>query len=202
MTPPEIARNVSVRRAVASSRPVIRAESIANAEDFAEKKRKRLTRGTSRSTDRRDEANARARAYGSISISVARFRLVARAAGCGGRARANGGSLRQVREFQAKIAGIGGEGHAGFEIDDAIANKFFDHAVEVLHAVGVAVAHGVEQGLALAFALFDVVAGAHGGFQNLDGGDAALAVLPGQQALRNDVAERFAEARADRLLIG
>ena len=73
-------------------------------------------------------------------------------------------AFEEVGDFQAEIAGIGGVAEGRIEIDDAGAQQFLEFAVKVLHAVSVAVAHGVEQSLAFAFAFFDVVAGTQSGF--------------------------------------
>ena len=72
----------------------------------------------------------------------------------------------------------------------------------MLHALGGAIAHGVEERLTFAFALFNVLPGAHGGLEDFDGGNAAFAVLAGKQTLGNDVAEGFGEASANGLLVG
>ncbi len=74
--------------------------------------------------------------------------------------------------------------------------------VEALHSFFRAVAHGIEQRFSFGFAFLHVLARAQRGFQNLEGGDAAGAVGLGNQALRNDVAERFREAPADGGLVG
>ena len=71
----------------------------------------------------------------------------------------------------------------------------------MLHAFLAAIGHGVHQAFAFAFALFHVFAGAHGGFQNFQHGDPALAVAARQQALRDDEAESLGEAVADGLLV-
>src|SRR5467141_3181131 len=71
----------------------------------------------------------------------------------------------------------------------------------MLHAFCAAVAHGVEERLAFALAFFDVFAGAHRRFQNLHGGDASLAILLGEEALRNNEAKGFRKAGADGMLI-
>jgi len=68
-----------------------------------------------------------------------------------------------IREFQAQVAGICGKGHASLQINDARAEQLIEFAIEVLHAFGRAVAHGVHQGFAFAFPLFDVLARAQGG---------------------------------------
>ena len=80
-------------------------------------------------------------------------------------------------------------------------DQFRDLAVEVLHAFVRAGFHGIEQGLVLALAFFDALAGARIGFKNLDHRDAAVAPRLGQEALANDVAERFSEPFAHGLLL-
>src|SRR6185295_69553 len=127
---------------------------------------------------RRDDGTEGTRSAFDFDFSFALFGFGR--SGCGSRSGcASHGSLRQVGQLEAQVAGVGGETHAGFEIDEAFANVLLNDAVEMLHAVGVAIAHGVEQRFAFAFALFHVIASAHGGFQDLDGGDAALAILAG-----------------------
>src|SRR5215831_3450004 len=71
----------------------------------------------------------------------------------------------------------------------------------MLHAVVSAIAHGVEKGLALPFALFDVLAGAERRPKNFENGDAAFAIAARQEALREDKAEGFRKAIADAGLI-
>ena len=72
----------------------------------------------------------------------------------------------------------------------------------MLHAFGAAVAHGIEKRLAVAFTFFNVLPGAHRGLENFHGGDAPLSVLLRKEALGNDAAKSFREARADALLVG
>jgi hypothetical protein len=67
---------------------------------------------------------------------------------------------REIGQFQAQIAGIGGIGQSGFQIDDALANQSLDLAIEVLHSFRAANAHGIEQGFALALTPFNVFASA------------------------------------------
>src|SRR5882762_714851 len=110
--------------------------------------------------------------------------------------------FQEVGYFEAEVAGVGGVGQRGVVIDCAGAQKLFQFTVEVLHAIGVAIAHGIEEGLAVAFPFFHVVARAQRGLQYFDGGDAAFAVFLGKEALGNDEAKRFAEASAHRMLIG
>src|SRR2546423_12675029 len=109
--------------------------------------------------------------------------------------------LKKIRKFEAKIPGIGGVAETSFEINDTCANELIDFAVKVLHSVGIAVAHGIEQRLAFTLALFDVIACAQGGFEHLDGSNATLAVLFGQKTLRDDEPESLTEPRANGLLI-
>ena len=51
-------------------------------------------------------------------------------------------------------------------------------------------------------AILHIFAGAQRGFQNLEHGGASAAVRSGNQALRNNVAERFCQAAADGVLVG
>src|SRR6266404_3716389 len=66
--------------------------------------------------------------------------------------------LEEVGYFEAEVAGIGGVGQRGVVIDCAGTQKFFQFTVEVLHAIGVAIAHGIEECLAFAFPFFHVIA--------------------------------------------
>src|SRR5712664_4433686 len=72
----------------------------------------------------------------------------------------------------------------------------------MLHALGAAIAHGIEKRLAFGFTFFNVLPRAHRGLENFHGGDAALSILPRKEALGNDAAKGFREARADAVLIG
>src|SRR5689334_18343995 len=76
--------------------------------------------------------------------------------------------LEKICKFEAEVARVGGIANAGIEIDEAGADKLFDFAVEVLHAFGITVAHGVEQSFAFILAFLDIIAGAHGGLENLN----------------------------------
>ena len=69
--------------------------------------------------------------------------------------------------------------------------------VEILHPVDLAVAHRVEQRLALGLTFLDIFAGSRVRRQDLDRGDAALAVGARYQALRDDIAKRLRQTRAD-----
>src|SRR5258705_8210382 len=110
-------------------------------------------------------------------------------------------AVEEIGEFEAEVAGVGGVGEAGFKIDGAGADQLFNFAVEILHAFGIAVTHGVEKRLAFALALFDIFAGAKSGLENFDDGESAVPVAPRKQTLRNDVTERLGEAIAHALLI-
>src|SRR5208283_1305815 len=110
-------------------------------------------------------------------------------------------AVNKVGQFEAQVSGVGGVGQASFEFDDVVADKFFDFAVEELHAFGGAVAHSVEKGLAFAFTLFDVLAGAQGGLKDFDDRDAAVAIHAREEALGKDEAEGFREAITHALLI-
>ena len=112
------------------------------------------------------------------------------------------GIFQVVGQFEAQVSGVGGVRERGFEFNLAVANHFFDFAVEVLHAFGVAVAHGIEQDLPSVspFSTYSRV-------RMVDLRISMAAMRPllsflGKQALRNDEAESFGEAGADGLLIG
>src|SRR5579859_1062834 len=92
-------------------------------------------------------------------------------------------AIEQVGQLQSQITGICRIRDSSVEINGAGAQQFFELAVEMLHAVGIPIAHGVQQRLAFSLAFFDVVARAQSGFENLDGSDASLAVLFRKQAL-------------------
>src|SRR6266849_3743283 len=93
--------------------------------------------------------------------------------------------LEVISHFQAQISCIRRVGQSGFVIDDPRADELVYLAVEVLHAFGATIAHGIEKRLAFAFTFFNVLPRAHRGFEDFHSGDAALAVLPRQQALGN-----------------
>src|SRR5205085_5892988 len=95
----------------------------------------------------------------------------------------------------------GGERQPVFERDRLALNHPLDDRVEVLHAVELAVAHRVEQGLAVGLARVDVPARARRGPQDFDGGDAPAPVGARYQTMRDDVAEGLREARAYDLLL-
>src|ERR1700737_240826 len=111
-------------------------------------------------------------------------------------------ALEVIGKLKAEISGVRGVGHSDFKFHHVVADQFFDFTVEVLHALGIAITHGIEQGFAFTLAFFHVIASAHGGLKNLDCGDAAFAVFLRKQALRNDKAKGLAEPSANSLLIG
>jgi len=76
------------------------------------------------------------------------------------------GGFGEVGEDEAQVAGVGGVLHGGMEVDGAVAHEFFEFAVEVLHAVLIAVAHGVEERLAFLLTLLDVLASAECAFED------------------------------------
>src|SRR2546427_314247 len=80
--------------------------------------------------------------------------------------------FEEIGHFQAQVSGVGGIAQTGVELDDAGANELLDFAIEMLHVFGAAIAHGVQQRLAFALALFHVFARAHGGLQDFHCGDA------------------------------
>src|SRR5258708_32823981 len=107
-----------------------------------------------------------------------------------------------VLQFKTKISSIGGETERGLELHQVGSNKFIEFAVKILHALGAAIAHRVQERLAFAFALFDVFPSAHCGLENFDRGNAPRAVFFGEQALRNDEAESLGKAGTQGLLVG
>src|SRR6185295_10213845 len=68
-------------------------------------------------------------------------------------------------------------------------DKILNYCVEILHALEPAVAHRVQQRLALGFAGFNVLASTRCRFQDLDRRDASTHVGARNQTLRDDVAE-------------
>ena len=72
----------------------------------------------------------------------------------------------------------------------------------MLHAVLAADAHRIQQGLALAFAFFHVLARAQRGLQYFNGSDASSAILTRNESLRNDVAKALRQAVSHRVLFG
>ena len=109
-------------------------------------------------------------------------------------------AAHDVGDQDAEVAGVGRVEQRRWTRDHALAHQLLDLAVEVLHAVHLAVAHRVEQRLALALAALHVVARAQRRLQDLEHGDAAAALLR-HQPLRDEVAERRREAAANRALI-
>src|SRR5215471_12202693 len=73
-------------------------------------------------------------------------------------------AFEKISELEPQISSIGGESHTSLEVDDGVADKFLDDAIEVLHAIGIAVAHSVQQCFAFAFTLLDVFTRSHRGF--------------------------------------
>src|ERR1700733_6917854 len=59
-----------------------------------------------------------------------------------------------VGQLEAKVARIGGIGHAGFKIDDPGADQLLNLSVKILHAFGCADEHGIEHGFSLALPFF------------------------------------------------
>src|SRR5216684_6555296 len=105
--------------------------------------------------------------------------------------------LEVISHFQAQISRIRRVGQSGFVIDDPRADELVYLAVEVLHAFGAAIAHGIEKRLAFAFTFFNVLPRAHRGLEDFHGSNAPLAVLPRKQALGNNAAEGFGEPGAN-----
>src|SRR5882762_7649477 len=108
--------------------------------------------------------------------------------------------VEEIGHFQAQISSIRRIRQTGFEINDPRANELVNLAIEVLHALGAAIAHGIEKRLAFGFTFFNVLPRAHRGLENFHGGDAALSVLLRKEALGNDAAKGFRETRADAVL--
>src|SRR5579863_3045376 len=111
-------------------------------------------------------------------------------------------SAELAREGLTERGGVAGEGQAGVEIHDAITDESGDLAIEVLHPFRRAGFHDVEQSLSFALAFFNALASASVGFEHFEDRHAAAAVGFGNQTLADDVAKRFGEALADRLLLG
>src|SRR6266571_1931130 len=99
--------------------------------------------------------------------------------------------FEEIGHFEAQVSGVGGIAQTGVKLDDAGADELLDFAIEMLHAFGRAVAHGIEQRLAFALAFFDVFASAHGGLQDFNRCNAPLSVCFGKQALRNNKRNAF-----------
>src|SRR5580704_11710321 len=105
-----------------------------------------------------------------------------------------------VRQFQLEVTGIRGIGESGIHVEDSLADHSIDLAVKVLHAFLAADAHRIQQGLALRFAFFYILASAQRGFQDLDGSHASASVLTRNESLRNDVAKALGQTVSDRML--
>ncbi len=125
---------------------------------------------------------------------------------CGSALRDGGGeivlAIEEIGELEAEIALVGGIGQADFDADDPGANHLLNLVIEVLHPFRLAVAHSVKERFSFGLAALDIFAGAHGGFQDFEGGHAAFAVVARDQTLRDDVAEGLREAVADGVLVG
>ena len=102
--------------------------------------------------------------------------------------------------WTCEVPGVCREGHRDLLGDLARAHELFQLAVEVLHAVELAVLHRVEQRLAFAVALLHVVARPHRRLEDLQDRPAAAARLR-DQPLRDEVAERARQPRADACLV-
>ncbi len=55
--------------------------------------------------------------------------------------------FEEIGHFKAQVSGVGGIAQAGLEVYDSGADELLDFAIEMLHAFGRAVAHGIEQRL-------------------------------------------------------
>src|SRR5437899_1089162 len=53
-------------------------------------------------------------------------------------------SFEEIGHFKAQVSGVGGIAQTGVELDDASANELLDFTIEMLHAFGAAIAHGIE----------------------------------------------------------
>ena len=82
----------------------------------------------------------------------------------------------EVAQLELEIADIRRVSKTGLQIDLAATDQFFDLRVEVLHAFPLTIAHGVQQALAFFFSFLHVLAGARGGLEDLDKGNAGGSV--------------------------
>src|SRR3954471_22515140 len=86
---------------------------------------------------------------------------------------------QQIGKLQSQIARVRGISRRGLVINESFANQFLDFSVEVLHALGVSVPHGVQQTLSFDFAFLQILTGTQSRLQNLDRGHASLPFLAG-----------------------
>ena len=109
--------------------------------------------------------------------------------------------FEHVGDLDLQVRDVGRVAEAGLDRDRAGADQLLDLAVEVLHPIVGADFHGVEQRLAVSFALLDVVARAQRALEDLEERDPAGAILPGHQPLRDDVLKRLCKPGADATLV-
>src|ERR1035441_2515975 len=130
--------------------------------------------------------------------------LVAALPNCWVFLRAENRELRTAlpRQFLSQHGRITGKAKAGFQVHQARANQLRDLSIEVLHAFVLAGLDGIQQRTARPLALFDAIASARVGFQNLDHGNTITAIGTRNQSLRNDVAESFRDTFSYRLVFG
>src|SRR5260370_40641294 len=106
-------------------------------------------------------------------------------------------SRGQAFERKQQVVLVGGEPEAVFNGDDVSFDEVLNDRVKILHAFKLSVAHGIQQGFAFRFTVFDVFTGASGRPQNLYRGHASATITPRNQPLRNDVAKSLRESRAN-----
>src|SRR5260370_36756958 len=92
--------------------------------------------------------------------------------------------------------------HPDLEIHDPRADELFNFAIEVLHALGVAIAHRIEKRLAFGFSLFNVISRTHRRFEDFHSSDTPFAVFARKETLGNNVAKGFTKAGAGGLVGG
>src|SRR5579862_5224610 len=107
-----------------------------------------------------------------------------------------------ARQCLAQHRGITGERKPGLKINYAILYQLGDFAIEVLHPFGGPSLYRIEQAAIVTIPFFDALAGASISFENLESGNPSASISLREQALADDVTERFREAIADRLLLG
>src|SRR5512141_1498280 len=106
-----------------------------------------------------------------------------------------------VAQAEPQITGICGVLHSRAEGDQVLADHPLKLAIEVLHTVGVAVHHRIQQAAPFFVPLLDVLPSTKGRFQHFMDGSSSRTVLAWHQALRNKVAESGGNTNSNCLLL-
>src|ERR1700689_5048636 len=105
-----------------------------------------------------------------------------------------------IGQIQKQIAGIRSVSQSRFPFDNPTADELLNFAVEMLHALLIADAHRIKQGLAFDLAFFDILPSAQSSLQDFDDRHASRSVFSRNQPLRNDVAKALGQPVSQRVL--